>query len=229
MTDEIPIITIDSEDEVEEVPREEDDYVQIIGHLRAKKHVPVVKRHKRRNQWVGLALPVFGEPQRRSQQTRVTGFSVFMMAALLASGPGRGLPPYVIDLSEVKKKTVWDTHCHLDYLNTKLISCDANLTHRYLTDSFLALDSECPADRFGGAIANFIDPKEWTRGSNGTQVSPLMKACSEETKTYLSIGCHPSHANKWTDKMARQLEKLITGASPNLKPINHIVAIGECG
>ena len=132
------------------------------------------------------------------------------------------LPPYCIDVSELEPASVWDSHCHLDFLARKLEREGVREGHRL--DTSLGLDGQQLGDKFGGCVANFCDPRDWAMGRHGQQVSSVLEDCRTQDRVFLAIGCHPHFADKLlAGARLLQLERLARSYRGRL------VAIGECG
>ena len=92
----------------------------------------------------------------------------------------------------------------------------------------MKMDGEALGDKFLGCIVNFCQPSEWSRGSNLTQVSELLRNSAKDGRVGITIGCHPHFAeNMWKERW-EQFESLITSPSPEF-PWLRVVAVGECG
>jgi len=104
-----------------------------------------------------------------------------------------------------------DTHCHLDFIQTKL-----NMT----TGSLSELRSKYEFPKcFEGCIAVFCDPRSWF--ANGS-LNDLIKNLMEECAVRFTFGCHPHFA----DHMLGQdlLDKLEI-----LVDMENVAGIGEIG
>ena len=131
------------------------------------------------------------------------------------------LPPYCIEVSELERASVWDSHCHLDFLARKLEQEGAREGHRLETS--LRLDGQQLGDKFGGCVAIFCNPRDWTMGRYGLKVSAVLEDCKTQERVFLAIGCHPHFADKLLSRERLQLERLATSY------MGRLVAIGECG
>ena len=129
------------------------------------------------------------------------------------------LPGYAVHCSEILPWSVWDSHCHLDFLARKL-SRDMDVGGNILQTSLL-IDGQGLEDKFGGCIANFCDPWDWTQGTRGDQVSRLIEECQSDERVFLTLGCHPHFADKLDQAAIDQLRKL----AGRLR--GQVVAIGE--
>ena len=108
--------------------------------------------------------------------------------------------------------SVFDSQCCLSLLFDRFNSVlDAGTVNR-LGDSLL-LDGENLADRFGGCVTNFCDPREWAGGPHCTQVSDVLLRADMEDRVYLSVGVHPHFADQFSSDVLAQLERLIRGGS----------------
>ena len=100
-----------------------------------------------------------------------------------------------------------DTHCHLDFLFSKL--------HYRKSFSDFQKESEDPFPRsFEGCVAVFCDPKTFHK-------KPWLGSFLEEKNVWGSFGCHPHFVDHYT----RQVEKDMIDALDNDK----VVAVGEIG
>ena len=133
----------------------------------------------------------------------------------------RKLPGYTVHCSEIPPGSVWDSHCHLDFLARKL-SRKTNVGANILQKS-LQMDGQGLKDKFGGCIANFCDPWDWTQGARGDKVSSLIEECISDERVFLTLGCHPHFADKLDEAAINQLRRL----AGSLR--GQVVAIGECG
>ena len=129
-----------------------------------------------------------------------------------------------VESVEIPCRSVWDSHCHLDFLLKRFAKEDEEgfCAGDVLTKS-LESDGQALGDKFGGCIANFCDPWDWTQGALGDQISSLIRACSNEQRIFITLGCHPHFADKLDDAALDQL-RMLAGRSDL-----GIVAIGECG
>ena len=80
------------------------------------------------------------------------------------------LPSYSYDPRMLQRGAVWDSHCHLDILASRL----QRVGVRRGEDLGVTLerDGEGLEDKFGGCIANFCEPRSWTHSqrSQPTQI-----------------------------------------------------------
>ena len=127
-----------------------------------------------------------------------------------------------VESVEIPCRSVWDSHCHLDFLLKRFAKEEGFFAGDVLTKS-LESDGQALGDKFGGCIANFCDPWDWTQGALGDQISSLIRACSNEQRIFITLGCHPHFADKLDDAALDQL-RMLAGRSDL-----GIVAIGECG
>ena len=140
---------------------------------------------------------------------------------LTSAGASSELPGYDIRCSEIPRRSVWDSHCHLDFLARKLAR-EGNVGGNLLMRS-LQSDGEGLEAKFGGCIANFCDPWDWTQGQRGDEVSSLIEGCCADEMVFLTLGCHPHFADRLDQAGIDQLRRL----AESLK--GRVVAIGECG
>ena len=132
------------------------------------------------------------------------------------------LPPYIIKVSDLERASVWDSHCHLDFLARRLLQKRVREGHSL--DISLRLDGQQLGDKFGGCVANFCDPRDWAMGRHSQQVSSVLEDCRTQDRVFLAIGCHPHFADKLlAGARLLQLERLARSYRGRL------VAIGECG
>ena len=139
-------------------------------------------------------------------------------------GTGGGtspLPPYCIEVSQLERASVWDSHCHLDFLARNLEKKGVREGHRLETS--LRLDGQQLGDKFGGCVAVFCNPRDWAMGRYGLNVSTVLEDCRNQERVFLAIGCHPHRADKLLSGEMLQLERLATSY------MGRLVAIGECG
>ena len=127
-----------------------------------------------------------------------------------------------VESVEIPCRSVWDSHCHLDFLLKRFAKEEGFFAGDVLTKS-LESDGQALGDKFGGCIANFCDPWDWTQGALGDQISSLIRACSNEQRIFITLGCHPHFADKLDDAALDQLRMLAGRSDLGL------VAIGECG
>jgi len=123
-------------------------------------------------------------------------------------------------LSKLGPGTVFDSHCHLDILGNRLKIEGRNVTGVH---DRLEVDGVGLGEIFAGCVANFCDPREWTRG---VKFSKYLKTAEKDDKVFLSIGVHPHFADRLTSSGRLQLERLLRGDGDILRSV---VAIGECG
>ena len=76
---------------------------------------------------------------------------------LLLISSHRG-PGYHICMKEVSQGSVWDSHCHLDFLARKLNRVNIKGGENIVKS--LRSGGQNLGDRFGGCIANFCDPRD---------------------------------------------------------------------
>ena len=74
-------------------------------------------------------------------------------------------PGYHISMKEVSEGSVWDSHCHLDFLARKLNR--ENIKGGESLVKSLQSDGQNLGDRFGGCIANFCHPRDWGQETSG--------------------------------------------------------------
>ena len=125
-------------------------------------------------------------------------------------------PGYHIVMEEVSQGSVWDSHCHLDFLARKLNR--ENVKGGESLVKSLQSDGQNLGDRFGGCIANFCDPRDW-----GQEASKVLNSCKSQNRVFLTLGCHPHFADKMDSSSIGQLQRL----AREMK--GKVVAIGECG
>jgi len=131
------------------------------------------------------------------------------------------LPGYKICRKELSKGSVWDSHCHLDFLARKLSR--ENIKGGESLQMSLESDGQKLAEKFGGCIANFCDPRDWAQGPRSQEVSKILTSCKEQSGVFLTLGCHPHFADKMDGFCVQQLMRLAK------KMKGRVVAIGECG
>ena len=144
--------------------------------------------------------------------------------SLISAGASSELPGYAIHSSQIPSRSVWDSHCHLDFLARKLAreGKEGNVGGNILRKS-LQSDGEGLEAKFGGCIANFCDPWDWTQGPRGDEVSSLIRGCCRDEMVFLTLGCHPHFADRLDEAAIGQLRRV----AGSLK--GQVVAIGECG
>ena len=131
------------------------------------------------------------------------------------------LPAYTYDPKMLQRGTVWDSHCHLDLLASRLQR--AGVKRGENLEVTLERDGEGLKDKLGGCIANFCDPRSWAQGRGGREVIGELSSCMAQSRVFLAIGCHPRFADRLGSLQLKRLELLATGRRGGL------VAIGECG
>ena len=136
---------------------------------------------------------------------------------------GRKKPGHNFNLSEIPVGSVFDSHCHFEFIQRRL-KWRTNLT----LSRCLELDGLCLGDRFRGCIVNFCQPSEWSGGPDQSQVSSLLQVTVSDARLGVSIGCHPHFASQMNVKRWSQLELLLS--SPDkVCPGLRAVSLGECG
>ena len=125
-------------------------------------------------------------------------------------------PGYHISMKEVSEGSVWDSHCHLDFLARKLNR--ENVKGGESLVKSLQSDGQNLGDRFGGCIANFCHPRDWGQGA-----SKVLSSCKSQNRVFLTLGCHPHFDDKMDSSSVDQLQRL----AREMK--GRVVAIGECG
>ena len=137
------------------------------------------------------------------------------------STASHSLPGYKICRKELAKGSVWDSHCHLDFLARKLNR--ENIKGGESLQMSLQSDGQQLGEKFGGCIANFCDPRDWAQGLRSQEVSKILTSCKGQTGVFLTLGCHPHFADKMDGFSVQQLMRLAR------KMKGRVVAIGECG
>ena len=130
-------------------------------------------------------------------------------------------PGYKICRKELAEGSVWDSHCHLDFLARRLNR--ENIKGGESLKMSLQSDGQQLGEKFGGCIANFCDPRDWAQGSRSQEVSKILTSCKDQSGVFLTLGCHPHFADKMDGFSVQQLQKLAK------KMKGRVVAIGECG
>ena len=131
------------------------------------------------------------------------------------------LPGYKIFSQELAQESVWDSHCHLDFLARRLNR--ENVEGGESLQKSLQSDGQKLGEKFGGCIANFCDPRDWAQGPRSQEVSKILTSCKEQSGVFLTLGCHPHFADKMDGFCIQQLLRLAR------KMKGRVVAIGECG
>jgi len=160
-------------------------------------------------------LPACKGDEALFQHSDIRGWS------LTSAEASKELPGYDLSCSEIPYRSVWDSHCHLDFLARKLVKA-GNVGGNFLMRS-LQSDGQGLEAKFGGCIANFCDPWDWTRGPRGDEVSSLIEECCLDNMVFLTLGCHPHFADRLDVAAIDHLRRL----AGSLK--GQVVAIGECG
>jgi len=118
------------------------------------------------------------------------------------------------DMSDIGPGSVFDSHCHLDFICKK--SKNVNTLEK-----MLALDGEGMEvyrkggnGKFLGCIAVACDPRTWGQLPSYAQHG-----------VYFSVGCHPHFVQHFNRDSVQKLESLISGN----KRIGNLVALGEIG
>jgi len=125
----------------------------------------------------------------------------------------------ITDMEEIPPETVFDTHCHLEFIQKRMGS------FAHLSDC-MELDGLNLKNKFAGCIVNFCQPSEWSGGRDEDQVSSLILAAACDSRVGVTLGCHPHFADQMSAKRWLQMERLIAQREyPGLT----IVAAGECG
>ena len=132
------------------------------------------------------------------------------------------LPPaYSYNPRMLQRGAVWDSHCHLDILASRLQRVGVR-RGEYL-EVTLVRDGEGLEDKFGGCVANFCDPRSWAEGREGRGMVEELRSCMAQSRVFLAIGCHPRFADRFGSLQLQQLELLAREKKGGF------VAIGECG
>ena len=126
------------------------------------------------------------------------------------SFPSPPIPPYSLDRTSLSPGSLFDSHCHLDFLDRRL----GPLSLRQLVTRDPRLDWAT----FGGCVAVYCHPRDWRERPSAS----LLRAAGEE-RVHLALGCHPHFAQHWGARTGRQLELAIRRLGQQL------VALGECG
>jgi len=146
-------------------------------------------------------------------------------AALTFDSVGASLTTYTIDRSQLFPGSVFDSHCHLDFINRRLKG-QVKSSVQTLQEC-LNIDGEDLGSSFGGCVANFCNPSDWGQGRYGTLVSSLIKNSVRDKRVFPTIGCHPHYADRMGGNRMNQLKLLVSGRSESLP--RKVVALGECG
>ena len=131
------------------------------------------------------------------------------------------LPHYSYNPRELQRGAVWDSHCHLDILASRLNRVGVRRGENLGVT--LERDGEGLEDKFGGCVANFCDPRSWADGRGGRGVVEELRSCMAQSRVFLAVGCHPRFADRLGSLQLQKLEVLARGRKGGL------VAIGECG
>ena len=116
---------------------------------------------------------------------------------------------------------VFDSHCHLDFIFRKLKGKVWSLSQ------CMAKDGEDLGSSFGGCVANFCNPMDWSQGPSGRLISKDIENSKKDSRVFLAIGCHPHFADRMGENSTEQLAVLVSGRSKYLP--RGVVALGECG
>ena len=118
--------------------------------------------------------------------------------------------------SSVSPGSIFDSHCHLDFLVSKLNKSKLGL------EEILRHDPKFDVSTFGGCIANYCNPRSWV---SSRKLTEELKPFEEERRVHLSLGCHPHFAGAaHFDSVAlAQLELVVKEFK------RRVVAVGECG
>ena len=130
-------------------------------------------------------------------------------------------PEYTFEVGRLVKGSLWDSHCHLDILSSRLQR--VGVRKGETLEVALTRDGEDLGDAFGGCIANFCEPQSWSAGPGGRKVVEELRSCMAQSQVFLALGCHPRFADKFGKPELQRLESLAKGRKGGL------VAIGECG
>eukprot|EP00092_Neocalanus_flemingeri_P020527 GFUD01022240.1.p1 GENE.GFUD01022240.1~~GFUD01022240.1.p1 ORF type:complete len:511 (+),score=143.09 GFUD01022240.1:49-1581(+) len=136
------------------------------------------------------------------------------------------LPVYTIEREQLFPGSVFDSHCHLDFVYRRLRGMADCSPVQSLQDC-LDLDREELGDSFGGCVANFCNPTDWGQGRSGRLVSKEIKDSVKDSRVFITIGCHPHYADRMNGNRMDQLSMLVSGLSRNM--VAKVVALGECG
>ena len=130
-------------------------------------------------------------------------------------------PEYTFEVGKLLKGSLWDSHCHLDILSSRLQR--VGVRKGETLEVTLKRDGEDVGEAFGGCIANFCEPQSWSAGPGGRKVVEELRSCMAQSQVFLALGCHPRFADKFGKPELQRLESLAKGRKGGL------VAIGECG
>ena len=131
------------------------------------------------------------------------------------------VPNYTMSLKMLDKlgpKSLFDSHCHLDFILFK------KLPHLELVsfEQFLSSFPLMKHSSLEGFITNFCSPRLWMEHLSSP--NPLIYSLLSRAFVYYTIGCHPHFARELlVPRNYRMLEQLLDKAGPNC------VAVGECG
>ena len=114
------------------------------------------------------------------------------------------LPAYSYNPRMLQRGAVWDSHCHLDILASRLQRVGVRRGENL--EVTLDRDGEGLEDKFGGCVANFCDPRSWADGREGREVVKELRSCMAQSRVFLAIGCHPRFADRFGSLQLQQLE-----------------------
>ena len=125
-----------------------------------------------------------------------------------------------INVSLLATDSVHDSHAHYDRLEREVGKYE-DVSDQSIQQITVGREGNMQSDLnrvMGKVVANFINPKDWLRGS----VTELMERCDRHPKVYITLGCHPGKANEWKSSYVSDLSEAVTN-------LDSVVAIGECG
>ena len=136
--------------------------------------------------------------------------------SLTSPAPPRPILPPITSpsLSSVSPGSIFDSHCHLDFVVSKLNKSKLGL------EEIIRHDPKFDVSMFGGCIANYCNPKSWV---SSRKLTEALRPFELESRVHLSLGCHPHFAADFDSFTVKQLELVVKEFK------QRVVAVGECG
>ena len=127
---------------------------------------------------------------------------------------------YTIDKGQLFPSSVFDSHCHLDFTFNRLKHVADYSFEKFLDMAVVDTDSS-----FGGCVANFCNPADWSKEPSGMLESLVFNKSGKYKRVFLTFGCHPHFADHFLGNSMDSLSELFSCKYLH----NNVVALGECG
>ena len=123
------------------------------------------------------------------------------------------LPRYGIDKSQLFPGSVFDSHCHLDFISNRRMRKYSVFSLQDCLDA----DGLNLGNMFGGCVTNFCDPADWCEVENKSwrPRSKVFKEAIKDKRVFITVGCHPHFADRFTGLEIEQLYGIVKTKTSN--------------